>query len=167
MTISKIIFLLTSPFLWSLVPSIMLFICTLCVMNGSKYLPKSLPPGIDVISVTAGATIFSVYTGYEGSVIGEIPVTSSSSSFLPFEILDYKSLLLETPIVERCFNGSFVYLLFSATIFASISFLSIVGVAFAFEAENNIKWSPTRELAAQGIANCVAGLTGVSFFIFD
>ena len=159
-TVSKIIFLLTSPFLWSMVPSIMLFICTMCVMNGKKYLPKSLPPGIDVILVTAAATVFSVYTNYEGAVIGEIPVSKSSSSLIPFEVLDYKSLLFETPIVERCFNGSFIYLLFSAAIFASINFLSIVGVAFAFEAENNIPWSATRELAAQGVANCVAGITG-------
>lgn len=160
LTVTKTIYLLTSPHHWSLFPSAILFLCTACVMKGSQYLPKYLPPGSDVILVTAAATIFSLKTNYEGAVIGQIPVASNEQgSILPFEF--DTSILSHTPIiVDRCFNGSILYLFFSAAVFSSINFLSIIGVASAFEAENNIPWSPTRELAAQGVANCVAGCTG-------
>jgi len=147
-TVVKMIFLLTAPFYWSLIPFLIFVTCSIFVM--SHCLPN--PPGLDVILATLAANLFSVYTQYDGGVIGEIPKVTSSS-------IDYKALL-ETPIVERSFNGSCVYLFFSATVFAAINFLSIVAVAYAFEAENNIPWSAPREMVAQGISCLVAGLTG-------
>merc|ERR1712127_1116269 len=48
----------------------------------------------------------------------------------------------------------------SATLFAAVNFLSIMGIAGGFEAENGIAWSPPRELISQGVACGVAGITG-------
>ena len=77
---------------------------------------------------------------------------------MPVELLDVKSLILDVPLVERF--GSYTMLTVSATLFAAVNFLSIMGIASGFETENGIPWSAERECIAQGVACGVAGAVG-------
>lgn len=165
--VSTFIFGLTHPQLWSIAPTILFLLGTIFVMRGKSLLPKSLPPGTEVIIVTAAATLFSMNYDYPGDVVGEIPALDPDAGMsffggrirLPIEILDLKELAFDVPIVER-FGNSWVMLVVSATLFAAVNFLSIMGIASGFEAENNIPWSAPRELIAQGVACGVAAATG-------
>jgi len=163
--VTKVLFAATHPQYWAVVPTIMFVAGTYWVMNGKNYLPKSLPPGSEVIIATAAATLFSHYTDYSGGIVGEIPALEGGISLfngaiqVPVEIRDYKRILFETPIAGQ-FGGSYIVLFSSACIFAAINFLSIMGIANTFESENGIKWSFKREMCAQGIACAAAGLVG-------
>jgi MFS superfamily sulfate permease-like transporter len=136
-------------------------------MKGKSYLPGALPPGSEVVLATAAATLFSVYYGYEGGVVGEIPSAESDAGLsffdgmikIPIEVVDIKGLL-NVPIAERCFDGSMVKLFITAAIFSAINFLSIVGIASGFESDNNVPWSAPRELISQGVSNIAAGAVG-------
>ena len=162
--VTNLIYAIINPFAWSVIPAL-LFICsTIVVMNGAKYLPKALPPGSEVIICCAVATIFSMKTEYPGGVVGEIPSVDADAGFslfgmirIPVEVVDYKDLT-ETPIAEQF--GGIIILIVSATLFAAVNFLSIMGIASGFEAEDGIKWSAPRELAAQGVACIAAAFTG-------
>mmetsp|Transcript_399 Transcript_399/g.434 ORF Transcript_399/g.434 Transcript_399/m.434 type:complete len:463 (-) Transcript_399:98-1486(-) len=154
------------PELWSIIPTIIFISGTFFVMKGKSFLPKAFPPGTEVIIVTAAATIFSMNYDYPGGVVGEIPATDPDAGFsflngtikIPIEILDLKELVTEVPIVERF--GSWLMLIISATLFAGVNFLSIMGIASGFEADDNIPWSAPRELIAQGISNIAAAAVG-------
>jgi len=104
---------------------------------------------------------------------------------VPVEFLDVKALITDVPLVER-FGGSYLKLaitgkieletqlandktppltttfpsLPSAGLFAAVNFLSIMGIASGFEAEDNIPWSAEREMIAQGIACGAAAAVG-------
>jgi MFS superfamily sulfate permease-like transporter len=78
---------------------------------------------------------------------------------VPVEFLDVKEVLFNVDIAER-FGGSYIMLMVSATLFAAVNFLSIMGIAAGFEVENGISWSANRELIAQGAACGMAGLVG-------
>ena len=163
--VSKILFLISNPYLWSIAPTFMFLLGVIFIMTSGKYFTKYLLPGLDVIIVTTLATLFSYMTNYEGVTIGEIPIQINSSGFLqhliPFEILDYETFPKATKtITNRCFNGSFLYLLTSSSIFAFVNFLSIVSVAYLFETENHISWTTKREMNAQGFACIMAGVSG-------
>ena len=101
---------------------------------------------------------------YPGNVVGEIPLLDADAGIklgpirIPIEILNPKDLLA-APVVER-FGGSYVTLIITASLFAAVNFLSIMGIASGFEAENGVKWSAPRELIAQGVACGVAGMCG-------
>lgn len=165
--VANIAYAVTHPQSWDLVAATVFFVCTLFVMNAKNYLPKSLPPGSEVVMATAAATVFSVYYGYEGGVVGEIPSVGGDAGLsffngmikIPIELMDVKKLL-EVPIAERCFDGSIVKLFITAAIFSGVNFLSIVGIASGFESDNNVPWSPPRELIAQGVSNLAAGAIG-------
>lgn len=139
-------------------------ICTAFVMKGPKYLPKACPPGTEVIIATALATIMSMKFDYPGNVVGEIPQMDADAGIklgpitIPISLLNPRDLLA-APVVER-FGGSYITLIISATLFAAVNFLSIMGIASGFEAENGVKWSAPRELIAQGVACGVAGVCG-------
>jgi len=163
--VAKVVWAATHPQYWAIIPTIMFVTGTVWVINGKNYLPKALPPGSEVIIATAVATLFSYYTNYSGGIVGEIPTLEGGVSLfngavqVPVEIRDYKRVLFETPIAGQ-FGGSYFVLFFSASIFAAINFLSIMGIANTFESENGIKWSFKREMCAQGIACAAAGLVG-------
>lgn len=155
---------LTHPQLWSVIPTILFLVGTVFVMKGKSFLPKSLPPGTEVIIVTAAATLFSMNTDYPGAVVGEIPALDPDAGMsigpfrLPIEVLNMKELVTDVPIVAQF--GGWPMLLISATLFAAVNFLSIMGIASGFEAENDIPWSAPRELVAQGVACGVAAAVG-------
>jgi MFS superfamily sulfate permease-like transporter len=158
----------TNPQLWSMIPTLVFIVGTVFVMKGKSFLPKFLPPGTEVIIVTALATLLSMHTDYPGAVVGEIPALDPDAGMsffdgrirLPIEVLNMKELVMDVPIVERCFGNSWPMLIISATLFAAVNFLSIMGIASGFEAEDDIPWSAPRELIAQGVSCGVAAAVG-------
>lgn len=165
--VANIAYAVTHPQSWDPVAAGLFFVCTLFVMQSKPYLPKSLPPGSEVVMATAAATVFSVYYGYEGGVVGEIPSVGSDNGLsffngmikVPIELMDMKELL-NVPIAERCFDGSKVKLFLTAAIFSGVNFLSIVGIASGFESDNSVPWSAPRELIAQGVSNLASAAVG-------
>jgi len=135
-------------------------------MEGPKYLPKSLPPGSEVIFATAGATIYSMAAGYSGGIVGEIPALDADKGIsifgivnLPVELVPIGDLL-GAPVVERL--GGLTATIITASLFSAVNFLSVMGILSGFESENGIEWSANRELVAQGIGCAVSGLTGAA-----
>jgi MFS superfamily sulfate permease-like transporter len=163
-SVTNLLYAVTHPMIWGVLPAMLFFISTWMVMNGAKFMPKSFPPGSEVIIATALATLFSMSINYPGSIVGEIPDLDPNAGIrlgpfrLPVEFLSLKELL-EVNVVDR-FGGSYVALFISASLFAGVNFISIMGIASGFEAENGIAWSAPRELVAQGIACIVAAFTG-------
>jgi len=163
-SVTNLLYGITQPLLWGIYPAALFILGTAFVMKAPKYLPKSLPPGTEVIIATAVATLFSIYTAYPGNVIGEIPDADPDAALklgpitIPISTLDMKDLL-NAPVVSR-FGDSYVTLIISASLFAAVNFISIMGIASAFEMEDGISWSPPRELLAQGFACGAAAIVG-------
>lgn len=163
-SVTNLLYAITHPWAWGSVAAPLFIVCTIFVMKGKNYLPKSFPPGTEVIIATALATLLSMSFDYPGNVVGEIPQLDPDAGIklgpirIPIEILNPKDLL-EAPLVER-FGGSYVTLIITASLFAAVNFLSIMGIASGFEAENGVAWSAPRELIAQGAACGMAGMTG-------
>jgi sulfate permease, SulP family len=162
------IFGIVQPWIWSMPSALMFLFGTAFIMEGSQYiLPKSFPPGIDVILVTFACAMYSYYTQYDGAVVGEIPTSTLSggtSMFdgqiqLPFDVLNIKQLVLETPLVQQ-FGGSYILLAISSLMFAAVNFISIMGIANGFESEDGIPWNANRELLAQGTSCAMAAFVG-------
>ena len=162
--VTNFFYSLSHPGDWATVTTIMFVFGTWFVMNGKKLLPKFLPPGSEVIIATAAATLYSMNFNYEGGIVGEIPAMDPDAGMkiagftIPVELLDYQKIL-DAPLAER-FGGSYPVLILSATLFAAVNFLSIMGIASGFEAENGIEWSPPRELITQGISCVAAAFVG-------
>jgi len=162
---ANVVFALSSPWIWSLAPTLLFVMGTAFVMRGKNVLPSFLPPGTEVVLVTAAAALYSLYGNYPGAIVGEIPPMDPSAGItvgpfkIPVEVVDF-SQLLQVPIVERCFGGSVIQLILSSSLFAAVNFLSILGIASGFESENGISWSAPRELLAQGVGCVVAGCIG-------
>lgn len=163
--VSQVGYLLTHPVVWNVSTTVLFVMGTLIVRNGKSFLPKSLPPGSEVILVTAGATLYSMYYDYPGAVVGEIPTVGKDSGLeilgmsIPVEFINVRTVLLDTPLLAQ-FGDSALRLAVSCLLFAAVNFLSIMGIASGFETENGIAWSPSRELLAQGAACAVAAAVG-------
>jgi len=163
-SVTNLLYAVTHPQEWGTIAAPLFIVCTAFVMKGPKYLPKSLPPGTEVILATALATIMSMKFDYPGNIVGEIPQLDADAGIklgpirIPISLLS-PSDLMNAPVVEQ-FGGSYVTLIISASLFAAVNFLSIMGIASGFEAENGVKWSAPRELIAQGVACGVAGVCG-------
>jgi MFS superfamily sulfate permease-like transporter len=164
--VADIIFAVLHPWTWALAPTIMFVAGTAFVMEGKKFLPSALPPGMEVILVTAVTALYSVRTNYEGAIVGEIPAIDPDAGIslfgvlkIPVEILNMKKLIFETPLVQQ-FGGSYILLAISSLLFAAVNFLSIMGIASGFESEDGIPWSAERELFAQGASCAVAAAVG-------
>jgi len=164
-SVTNVLYALSHPSIWGTIPAALFFISTYFVMKGPKFLPKILPPGTEVIISTAAATLLSMYTDYPGAVVGKIPQLDPDAGIkigeyirIPVELLNINDLM-NTPLVEQ-FGGSYAILFITATLFAAVNFLSIMGIVSGFETDNGIAWSAPRELTAQGVACGVAGITG-------
>ena len=163
--VTGLFYSLSHPWQWSPVPTIMFVVGTWFVMNGKNLLPKFLPPGTEVILVTAITTLYSMNFDYSGGVVGEIPTLDADAGMkipgtdfvLPVELLDYNKIL-EAPVAEQM--GGWLVVAISATLFSAVNFLSIMGIASGFETEDGIPWSAPRELTAQGVSCGVAALVG-------
>lgn len=163
--LTNLIYTLINPMSWALIPFSVFIICTAVVMEGPKYLPKSFPPGTEVILATAGATAFSMYSDYPGGIVGEIPALDADAGItimgiqLPVELVPLKDLM-DAPVAEQF--GGFPMMMISATLFSAVNFLSVMGILTGFETENQIPWSAPRELIAQGVGCAVSGFTGAA-----
>ena len=166
-SVANVMFALTHPWIWSLAPAIIFMAGTAFVMEAKRILPSSFPPGTEVILVTAAAALYSVWSNFDGAVVGEIPAIDPDAGIsllggkvkIPIETLNIKKLITETPLVEQ-FGGSYVLLAMSSLLFAGVNFLSIMGIASGFESEDGISWSAERELMAQGASCAVAAAVG-------
>jgi sulfate permease, SulP family len=162
-----VFFGILNPQLWSFLPTMVFLTGTIFILKAKDILPKICPPGTEVILVTAAATLFSIFYGFSGDLVGEIPALDPNSGMslmdgrikIPIELLDVKELIQEVPITER-FGNSWIMLMMSAFLFAGVNFLSIMGIASGFEAEDCIPWSAPRELVSQGVSCVVAGVCG-------
>ncbi|GAX22581.1 hypothetical protein FisN_14Hh211 [Fistulifera solaris] len=167
-SVAHCLYALTHPWEWGLAPAAMFVFGTAFVMKGPTYLPKALPPGSEVIIVTALATAYSVYTSYEGAVVGEIPTLDPDAGLsffqgkirIPVEFVSISDLIGNIPILVGRFGGSFIMLALSSVIFAAVNFLSIMGIASGFESEDGIEWSAEREMISQGVSCGVAAAVG-------
>lgn len=163
-SVTNLLYAITHPWEWGTVAAPLFVASTIYVMKGKNYLPKSFPPGTEVIIATALATLLSMSFDYPGNVVGEIPQLDPDAGMkigpikIPISIINPKELL-EAPLLEQ-FGGSWATLIITASLFAAVNFLSIMGIASSFEAENGVAWSAPRELIAQGVACGVAGMTG-------
>lgn len=165
-SVTNLLYAITIPGEWGLASTTLFVLGTAFVMEAKKFLPEFLPPGTEVILVTLVATLYSVHSDYSGAVVGEIPQLDPDAGFsflygkirVPVEFLDVKSLVLDVPLVDRF--GSYLMLALSASIFAAVNFLSIMGIASGFEAEDGIPWSAEREMIAQGVACGAAAAVG-------
>jgi sulfate permease, SulP family len=163
----SIVYALLQPWLWSLAPTMMFIFGTAFVIEGKKILPSFLPPGTDVILVTAATALYSHFTNFGGAVVGEIPPVNAAAGLsffggrisVPIEILSLRKLVTETPLVQQ-FGGSYIALAVTSLLFAAVNFLSIMGIASGFESEDGISWSAERELISQGVACAVAAAVG-------
>jgi MFS superfamily sulfate permease-like transporter len=161
--VTHFFFSLSHPWEWGVAPTIIFVMGTWFVMNGKQLLPKFLPPGTEVILATAIATLYSMNSDYSGGIVGEIPEMDPDAGIkiggftLPIELLDYQKIL-DAPLAERF--GGYPVLFVSATLFAAVNFLSIMGIASGFESENGIAWSAPRELISQGVSCGVAAMIG-------
>lgn len=163
-SVTSLLYAITHPQDWGVIAAPLFIISTAFVMKGPQFLPKSLPPGTEVIIATALATLMSMKFDYPGSIVGEIPQLDPDAGIkigpikIPVSLMNPQDLL-NADVVGR-FGNSYAKLIISASLFAAVNFLSIMGIASGFEAENGIKWSAPRELVAQGVACGVAGITG-------
>lgn len=118
------------------------------VVFGKHIFPK-LPPGSEVLLVTAVTTVVSTYVAYAeagGGVVGQIP--EGSTGLVP-DLYWSAMPWAEAP-----------RLIVPALIFALVNFSATVAICGAFEGDFGLQWQPNRELFAQGASNMVAGFTG-------
>lgn len=161
--VAGFLYSLIHPWEWAFQPTLLFVIGTWFVMNGKSMLPKFLPPGTEVILVTAATTAFSMYYDYTGGVVGEIPALEEGAGMkiggvtLPIEMLSFQDLL-NAPVAEQM--GGYPVLIVTSLLFAAVNFLSIMGIASGFETEDGISWSALREMLAQGAGCCAAALVG-------
>ncbi|MEM1418734.1 MAG: SulP family inorganic anion transporter [Myxococcota bacterium] len=112
---------------------------TLAFMIGGRRL-HPLFPGV-LLAVVAGVA-FSVGTGYEGRVLGEVP-----KALVPPLRVD----LPWTRVPELLVGG---------VIIALVGFADAVSISQAFAERARKPWDPNKEFVSQGVANLAAGLTG-------
>lgn len=136
--IPRVLGALGRPDLWS-AEALVLSAVTLVLMLGGRRL-HPLFPGV-LIAVVAGA-LASVWTGYDGDVVGEVPRV-----FLPPLTFDLPWLSLPR-------------LLTSGVVIALVGFAEAASVSQAYAEADRIPWDPNREFVSQGVANLAAGLTG-------
>lgn len=115
-----------------------LAVVTVVLVLGGRKLYK-LFPGV-LVAVVVGL-IYSVLTDYGGSTVGDIP-----SGFLPFS--------LDLPWAEL------PSLLVSGMVIALVGFAEPTSIARMFATQDRERWSPSRELISQGVANLAAGVSG-------
>lgn len=118
--------------------SIILSIVTAGLVLGGRKLHK-LFPGV-LLAVIVGL-VYSWLSGYDGSTVGEVP-----SGFLPFS--------LDLPW------GDLPSLLVPGAVIALIGFAEPASIARMFAAQDRERWSPSRELISQGVANLASGISG-------
>jgi SulP family sulfate permease len=128
---------LTHPGHWE-TTALILSIVTVILVLGGRRLHK-LFPGV-LIAVIVGL-VYSVADDYTGSTVGDVP-----EGFLPFSLAlpwsDLPSLLIPGAVI------------------ALVGFAEPASIARMFAAQDRERWSPSKELISQGVANLAAGISG-------
>lgn len=125
---------LSHPSAWS-APDLVVGLLTVVVMLGGRQIAPRFPGALVAVVV---ATAWSMWTGYDGSVVGGIPVRWTSPG-LP-ALTGLTDLLLPTLVI------------------ALVGFAEPAAIARRYAAEDRKAWNPNRELVGQGLANLASGL---------
>ena len=118
--------------------AVILSVATIVLVLGGRRLHQ-LFPGV-LVAVIIGLA-YSSLSEYRGSTVGTVP-----SGFIPFS--------LDLPW------GSLGSLLIPGAIIALVGFAEPASIARTFAAQDRERWSPSRELISQGVANLAAGISG-------
>ncbi|MFT4562354.1 MAG: SulP family sulfate permease [Gammaproteobacteria bacterium] len=125
------------PLHWSL-ESCAIGAATVCVIVIGRRI-HTLFPG--VLVAVAGGIAYSIWSSYEGAVIGDVPAAFPSISLaLPWEYLPH--------------------LIFPGVVIALVGFAEPAAIARTMATQTRTRWSPDRELISQGVANFSVGLVG-------
>jgi len=77
--VTNMTYALMHPTSWDIDAFVIFINCIIFIMYAKDYfLPRWTPPGSEVILATIAATFFSIYTNYEGGIVGDIPSSVSS-----------------------------------------------------------------------------------------
>jgi len=162
---------LLSPGHWSLDTVLIASLTFVIVMYGKQILTSALGrellPGLEVVLATIAVTIFSLFMNYDGSIVGlppEVPTSGDRATDLASLLLDAAAGwvwkwpwdLPFAAVVDRL-SG---WITATATVFAfaAVDFLAIISVEDAAPPKGG--WSPTREMAGQGVASLASGIAG-------
>ena len=128
---------LSNPGSWSLEPFAIGVVTLAIIILGRRL--HALFPGV-LVAVAAG-TAYSIWSGYGGAVVGDVPaVLPSISLALPWVYLPH--------------------LIFPGLVIALVGFAEPAAIARTMATQTRTRWSPDRELIAQGAANITSGLVG-------
>jgi SulP family sulfate permease len=128
---------LTHPGSWE-PASLGLSVFTVVLVLGSRRL-HPLVPGV-VLAAVAGLG-FSLLTGYQGPIIGEVPH-------------DLPVLSMSLPW------GRLPSLMLPGIVIAMVGFAEAASVAQTYATRERRPWDPDREFVSQGVANLASGLVG-------
>lgn len=135
--VAATIWTLTNPAQWSLESSIMGALTIAIIVIGRRI--HVMFPAV-LIAVVAGI-LYSDSTQYVGAVIGEVPASFLSPSLsLPWAYLPH--------------------LIFPGIVIALVGFAEPAAIARTMATQTRTRWSPDKELIAQGTANFASGLFG-------
>ncbi len=128
---------LTHPGSWE-PAAVVLSIATVTLVLGGRRIHQLFP---GVLVAVIGGLVYSALAGYEGSTVGDIP-----SGFLPIS--------LDLPW------GDLGSLLIPGLVIALVGFAEPASIARLYAAQDRERWSPSRELVSQGVANLASGISG-------
>jgi SulP family sulfate permease len=127
---------LRDPTAWSWVDLALGTLAAVAMLGGRRLSPFF--PGA-LLAVIA-ATVWSVYTDYDGNIVGDVPVRLAVETDLPWS--DLGSLLLP------------------AVVIALVGFAEPAAIARRYAAEERKPWDSNKEFLGQGLANVAAGFAG-------
>lgn len=127
---------LSQPSRWS-AQDLAIGILTILVMVLGRRVAPWFPAALVVI---VGASVWSARTGYDGHVVGEIPIGLTLGTMPP--------------------PGAMADLVLPAVLIALVGFAEPASIARRYAAEDRTTWDPDRELVGQGLANLASGMAG-------
>lgn len=154
---------LAHPHLWDPAAAGLAALALAVVLRGKDPFQRTLRlPGAEVLAATVLGTVVALNLGYTGDVVGTAPApappagASSAAAILTGWVQRWPWEMPLADVAERL--GGWHWAIFSAVTFAGVDFLAVISV----EAERPPPggWSPPRELAGQGVACIVSGMSG-------
>ncbi len=126
-----------APGTWQLPAAVMAAGALAAVFAGRRLHP--LFPG--VLAAAVAAILYSVFAGYDGSIVGTLSSGLPPVSFnLPWE--QVSSLLVAGAVISV------------------VGFAEAGSIARRFAAQDRVRWDPDREFVSQGAANVAAAFSG-------
>lgn len=156
---------LSHPYMWDVAPTALAFLTLFIVIKCKTIIKKVLRlPGMEVLLATAIGAVLALAVNYGGDIVGMPPPVPEKAVTADKDILAVLTGWVrrwpwEMPVAEVVDRmGGLVPLGISAVAFAGVDFLAIISV----EAESPPPggWSPSVELAGQGMGCVVSGMVG-------